>query len=226
MTVRHSEVLEQAERAAKAAAITAFTEEDNVERLMRRALVAGLRVIQEATPPPEALETMCRWFPAVAEMPSVAAQSLPSDGPWLEVAWEREDLVDDLDALPLPDDPEGLALLRRFGIRGAVQLEGTTTRGATFTVSRITLDRRDRWFFFWDGKAQVGLYDLTDPTPADRTHRSAELCEWAASMCDLGPLDSLSADVDERTFARISRLVEQRLPGTTVQRARLGARSS
>jgi len=214
------QLLRQADAVARAAVPVAFVEEDNVERLLRRVVMAGLRHL-DALEAANSHALKNAWLPGAGGRPSITDEPLPDDAPWFEMSADRDDLVVDLDGLlPLLDDSNAEPLLARLGIRVHVTLLGRAHRDDEFTVSRITLAGQDRWFPYWGGSAQDGNFDLTDAAPADRRHRTAAILEWTDWACtDIGELHGMEVRTDARMFGRVVRYVARQWPDAEVTQA-------
>lgn len=219
-----ADVLGEARARARLAARRGFATEPNADWLLRRAVAAALRTIMRSRHP-AAQRMAVNWVPKGIQDCSLPLGRLTTDRrvelmlhgeTWAAI----EDWFDVV--LPLPDEQEASRLWRMLGISIAVVLEGTTLRGDSVMVSRITLDVRDRWFFYWSGSYQEGIYDLGRPLAGDRRTRRQELLGWVQALPDeFGELERLDVDCERRTFEDAAQLLAERSPDTEVVRRRI-----
>lgn len=215
-----SRALEAARRAAR----LGFDEEPTVLWLLYRAHVAALRTIVESEHPATD-RLLAEWLPGRrAGLDFDLCQLLP-DGPFERYTVDQDlfdGVVDPIDAaIPLPEDVETTQLWRKLRLGFRTVLEGEAYRYAPFAVSRITLGQRDRWWYWWNGIAPVGIHDLEDPVPNDRHERQLQAVGWTEWICEnLGDLHSLQIDGDRRTVDAVAAEARSHFPEAEISAKR------
>lgn len=222
------EVRAAALAAARQAAHRGFSREPNADFLLRRAWVAALRSIGRSGHPRTA-QLVAEWTRAEHSANDLDLRPLPTDGAYL--SFERrmtpesnramEDLLDAL--VPWPDEPDAVSRWRELGIAARCVLSGRGS--APFTVSRISLDGRDRWHPYWGGGAQDGNWDLRPPVSANRAVRRRETDEWLRYFGHaIGGINRLEVDADQSTFHLVRSTVADLWPEAIVTRRQVGPR--